>query len=85
MTEYQSIEGAFIPDNMDWGSIIACDYCDSSGVMLSTHEPEREQWFWDCDECGREDASHRLVMKTDSVEELRDATGNADAPDGGER
>lgn len=73
MTDATPIEDVFVPENMDWAAIIACDYCGESGVMYSTHEPNGEQQYWDCDGCGREDVSHRVVMKTDSAEELEDA------------
>lgn len=82
MTEHQTIDDVFVPENMDYGSIIRCDYCGFSGLMFSTHEPNGDQQYWDCDGCGRDDVSHEIVMATDSVEELKDAAGSGGKGDG---
>jgi len=74
MTEHQTIDDVLAPENINWASIIRCEQCGHSGIMHGTHKPHEGRQYWDCEGCGAEMASHEIVLTTDSVEELRDAT-----------
>lgn len=68
-----TIDDIFVPENMEWGSLIQCSQCGEAGPMYGTHEPHDERQYWDCKNCG-EYTKHDILLKTDSVEELKDKT-----------
>jgi len=78
MTEHQTIDDVFAPENIRWASILRCVECGHSGIMYGTHKPVEGRQYWDCEACDAEMASHEIVLTTDSVEELRDAAGTAE-------
>lgn len=66
-----SIDDVFPNDQIDYRTlaVIECVECGATGRMYSTGEPRHWQW-WDCEECGTDDAKHRVIMSTQDGAEV---------------
>ena len=65
-----SIDDA-MPDPSDaaYVAVLRCTACGATGQMYSTGEPRPEQ-YWDCDDCGTNDAKHDIILMSDAGQEV---------------
>ena len=57
------------PEDAQYVSVLECQVCSATGRMYSTGDPRPKQ-YWDCGECGTDDAEHRIIMKSDSGQQV---------------
>jgi uncharacterized Zn finger protein len=59
------------PEAPQYVAIIECEFCGHQRTMFSTDEP-RDTTYWDCDECGADDAPHHSVMKSNTSQTVEE-------------
>jgi len=58
-----------IPDpiDADWVTVLRCTSCGFEGRMYGNHKPERDEYYWHCQECSPDEyVEHEVVVTTNA-------------------